>query len=71
MLTSTNFLFGGHNTSGVAELPLITGAEQLLPTVTEIGPRPAAKGDPVMAVSAPVVALIVYPEMLLERLFAT
>ncbi len=39
--------------------------------VTERGPTLAAKGDPKMGVSAPVVALIVYPETSADPLFAT
>ena len=39
--------------------------------VTERGPTLAANGDPKMGVSAPVVALIVYPETLADPLFAT
>jgi len=38
---------------------------------TENGLDPAAKGDPLIAVSAPVVGLIVYPETLLESAFTT
>ena len=39
--------------------------------VTERGPTVAAKGEPEMGVSAPVAALIVYPETLAEPIFAT
>jgi hypothetical protein len=38
---------------------------------TDTGLKSAAKGDPLMGVSAPVVGLIVYPDTLLEKLFAT
>jgi hypothetical protein len=38
---------------------------------TETGPNPAANGEPAMAVSAPVLGLIVYPETLFESAFAT
>ena len=41
------------------------------PTATDTGPCPAGKGDPVMAVSAPLVGLIVYADTLLEPTFAT
>jgi len=37
----------------------------------DAGVAPAGKGEPLMAVSAPVAALIVYAEMLLETAFAT
>jgi hypothetical protein len=40
-------------------------------TARERGSDPAAKGDPLMAVSAPVVGSIAYPEILLEFAFAT
>jgi hypothetical protein len=36
-----------------------------------MGQDPAANGDPATAVSAPVLALIVYAETLFELLFAT
>jgi hypothetical protein len=40
-------------------------------TATETGLDPAAKGDPLMAVSTPVTGSIVYPDTLLEAAFAT
>ena len=44
---------------------------QSLVIATETGPAPAGKGEPVMAVSAPVLESIVYPETLPELTFAT
>ena len=44
---------------------------QSLVIATETGPAPAGKGEPVMAVSAPVLGSIVYPETLPELTFAT
>jgi hypothetical protein len=55
----------------VAETPVITGGEVQPVIAIDRGFAPPAKGDPVIAVSAPVVALIVYPEMVLEIAFAT
>jgi hypothetical protein len=44
---------------------------QSLVIATETGPAPAGKGEPVIAVSAPVLGWIVYPETLPELTFAT
>jgi hypothetical protein len=42
-------------------------------TATDVAPNSAGKGDPGMGFRAPLLALIVYPEMLLgaPKLFAT